>query len=271
MEYHIRVTKHQYAEIPLLLRNVGIDCLQEPINRPEGMPLWQIFYGVSGEGEFVFEGQRNILQEGQAVLLYPHSGHSYHKLQDSWTVHYVGFNGSACLKFLSGLGLKESGVYHLTDSSIFPSHIRKISEIHDSASGHKELSYSKELYSMLLDFSSSAFHVKHTDSGQETGVVKDVIYYLEKHFAEEISLTDLAEQFCMTPEYLCTLFREQTGDNLIPYLNKVRVGKARIFLMESPDQTVREIGERCGFHSPSYFGKVFREFTGMTPQGYRKG
>ena len=41
--------------------------------------------------------------------------------------------------------------------------------------------------------------------------------------------------------------------------------------MERPDAPLREIAEACGFRSLSYFGKVFREATGFTPQGYRLG
>ena len=41
--------------------------------------------------------------------------------------------------------------------------------------------------------------------------------------------------------------------------------------MDRPDAPLREVSEACGFHSVSYFGKVFRAATGFTPQGYRLG
>ncbi len=55
------------------------------------------------------------------------------------------------------------------------------------------------------------------------------------------------------------------------YLRRIRVHQAKLRLMETPDASLREIAEACGFHSLSYFGKVFREATGYTPQGYRLG
>ena len=48
MRCSFSVSKRQYARIPLLLRSVGVDHLQEPILRPNGFPVWQIFFGVSG-------------------------------------------------------------------------------------------------------------------------------------------------------------------------------------------------------------------------------
>ena len=51
MRYSISVTKRQYAKTPLLLRSLGIDHVQDPIYRPAGFPVWQLFYCVSGSGE----------------------------------------------------------------------------------------------------------------------------------------------------------------------------------------------------------------------------
>ena len=44
MRFSLRSSRRQRERIPLLLRSVGIDHLQEPIRRPQGFPVWQIFY-----------------------------------------------------------------------------------------------------------------------------------------------------------------------------------------------------------------------------------
>ena len=98
-----------------------------------------------------------------------------------------------------------------------------------------------------------------------------MILYLEDHFAEDISLDSLSERFHRTPEYLCTLFKEATGETIMRYLRRIRIHQAKLRLMGSPDASLREIAEECGFRSVSYFGKVFREATGFTPQAYRLG
>ena len=97
-------------------------------------------------------------------------------------------------------------------------------------------------------------------------LVAEVLLYLEEHYAEDISLADLSAHTGKTPEYLCAAFRKETGDTIMRHLTEIRIGRARQLLLENPDLPVYVIGQRCGFRSPSYFGKVFRDYTGTTPQ-----
>ena len=113
MDYTIRTTKKQYADTPLLLRMLGTDHLQEPVNRPAGLPLWQIIYGLSGTGRFLIEGRNYILHESQAALLTPHISHRYESAGGEWIVHFIGFTGNSCQKILYDVKFSEPGVYHL--------------------------------------------------------------------------------------------------------------------------------------------------------------
>ncbi|MNE96790.1 HTH-type transcriptional regulator ChbR [compost metagenome] len=45
--------------------------------------------------------------------------------------------------------------------------------------------------------------------------------------------------------------------------------EAAVSLLRTTDHSIQEIGRECGFDSPSYFGKVFREYMSMTPKDYR--
>ena len=77
MDYTVRVTKQQYINTPLVLRMAGIDHIQEKVNRPSGLPVWQILYGASGTGNIRIEESRYNLGEGQIAVLPPHTGHQY--------------------------------------------------------------------------------------------------------------------------------------------------------------------------------------------------
>ena len=68
--------------------------------------------------------------------------------------------------------------------------------------------------------------------------------------------------------YVVTSFA-QPGVIAYHRLGKIIIWDAKFLLMGSPDTGLREIAEACGFRSVSYFGKVFREATGFTPQAYR--
>ncbi len=271
MRYSISVTKRQYAKTPLLLRSLGIGHIQDPIYRPAGFPIWQLFYGVSGSGTFMMDGWRGILRPGQAALLAPDEAHSYQSLDGEWILHYVGFEGKLCQKLLASLGLGQSGLYSMARPEILPEHLYTLERIVLEARSDSGLQSSKVLYSLLLDFSQSLTPLPDSRYTETAGMEKEMILYLEDHFQEDISLDMLSAQFRRTPEYLCGIFKAATGETISHYLRHVRIHRAKLMLMEQPDASLREISEACGFHSLSYFGKVFREATGFTPQGYRLG
>ena len=273
MDYMVRVTKQQYINTPLVLRMAGIDHIQEKVNRPSGLPVWQILYGASGTGNIRIEESRYNLGEGQIAVLPPHTGHQYESAQNEWKVHFLGFDGNSCQKLLTDLGLAQPGVYHLSHgekaSQAFLLHLKEIESVINSQIHLKYRVLSKELYSTLLDLASGSSLERTALWNDPDGLMSDVIEYLEKHCSEDVSLMRIGEEFHLTPEYLCARFKNSTGETVGQYLKRVRIGRARILLMDRPDLNLKEIGERCGYRSPSYFGKVFREMTGMTPQSFR--
>ena len=270
MRYSISVTKRQRERIPLLLRSVGINHLQEPIRRPNGFPLWQVFYGVSGSGEFFLDGERAVLRPGQIAVLEPHMKHGYQSSGGDWTVHYVGFEGDACIRILNCLRLSRQGIYSLADPGLFLSHLSALEQL-ASVSKPQHILCSKELYNLLLDLSGGVRRLPMSQAEEGSGLVKEIILYLEDHFAQDLSLDDLSAHFHKTPEYLCSVFKSVTGETIMHYLRRIRIHHAKVLLMESPDTGIKDISRSCGFSSVSYFGRVFRETTGYTPQGYRLG
>ena len=269
MEYLNRTVTSKEQELPLYIRFFVTDYAQDTIRRPEGMPFWQLLYGVSGTGEFRFGGKRCLLPPGRIALLFPDDSHAYHPVTENWQVHFIGFAGSACLKLLSAMGFTESGVYHQEDPGLCLQHIRAIEAILSSPVPGFQKECSKEMYSFLLDLSSDNVSLFLSPDGDCPNVIQDILHCLDTRYAEDISLPALSEMFHMTPEYLCTIFKEATNETIVRYLTKIRIHHARILLMENPDLTLKEISSRCGFHSSSYFGKVFRQHVGMTPQSYR--
>ena len=270
MNYSINVTKRQRERIPLLLRSVGIDHLQEPIRRPNGFPIWQIFYGVSGSGEFFLDGEQGVMYPGQIAVIDPQIKHGYQSISGDWIVHYIGFDGEVCAKLLTCMRLIRPGVYSLSDPDLFLSHLSALQQL-ATAAKPQHILCSKELYSLLLDLSGGVHRLPMNQAAEGSIMVKELILYLEDHFAEDLSLSDLSAQFHKTPEYLCSLFKNVTGETIMHYLRRVRIHHAKVLLMETPDAGIKEVSLKCGFSSVSYFGRVFREATGCTPQGYRLG
>ncbi len=271
MYYRVRINKSQYRKNPLVLRNLGVRFEQDAINRPKGFPLWQLFYGVSGRGTFYLEGGQGILRPGQIVLLYPGEGHRYQSAAGDWLVHYIGFDGVLCQELLYTLGMTRSGIFSLSSPDAFLRHLKVLEGLMRERAPDCLTECSKELYALLLDLQGCMTRLPDGHFAEGSSLGREMILYLEEHYAEDVSMEVLARQFGRTPEYLCSCFKESIGVTVMRYLRRIRIHHAQVLLMTSPDLALGEVAEACGFHSSSYFCKVFRETTGLTPQAFRIG
>ena len=99
-------------------------------------------------------------------------------------------------------------------------------------------------------------------------MIFNVKKYIQKNYSEKISLESVAAQVFLSPGYLSSLFKEATGESLISYINRVRVEESKVLLLETKDNLV-DISNACGFEDQSYFARVFKKFTGVSPSKYR--
>ena len=77
--------------------------------------------------------------------------------------------------------------------------------------------------------------------------------------------------FCpctLSPYYFSKIFKEETGENFIEYLTKIRIEKAKELLVK-PDISIKEAGIRSGYTDPNYFSRIFKKQTDMTPSEYK--
>lgn len=93
--------------------------------------------------------------------------------------------------------------------------------------------------------------------------------YLETHYADDISLEDVAEQVNISPQYFSKLIKKSTGFNFIDWLSMLRVKKAKELLTNS-NLTVKEVCFLVGYKDPNYFSRIFKKRIGITPSEYVK-
>ncbi|MBQ4524194.1 MAG: helix-turn-helix transcriptional regulator [Lachnospiraceae bacterium] len=104
---------------------------------------------------------------------------------------------------------------------------------------------------------------------QKISRYKEITSYIEKNYAEPITLQQLADIIPCNSQYLCRFFKEITGITPIQYLIQRRVEHACEMLKETT-KSVLEISLDCGFENVSYFIRQFKKLKGCTPKEYRK-
>ena len=101
-------------------------------------------------------------------------------------------------------------------------------------------------------------------------LMSDVARHVNRHYAEDLSLPDLAEHFHISPYYLSRMFKQATGFNLNEYINLTRIQAAERLLKES-DMSIIDVSAAVGYNNFSHFGKMFKKLTKQSPRAYRKG
>ncbi|GEM01649.1 two-component system, response regulator YesN [Halolactibacillus halophilus] len=104
---------------------------------------------------------------------------------------------------------------------------------------------------------------------KEEDHLTQLLAYIDNHYSEPLSLTDLSAHFHFNPSYLSSYFSQHLNKGFSDYLTDVRIAKAKE-LLESPDLTIADVGSMVGYHDHSYFCKVFKKKTKQSPSRYRK-
>ncbi|MBN1119770.1 MAG: substrate-binding domain-containing protein [Anaerolineae bacterium] len=99
-------------------------------------------------------------------------------------------------------------------------------------------------------------------------LVKAVIGYFQQNYSLPVSRQEVAEAVGVSANYLSKIFRQEVGLSPWDFLNRLRILKARE-LLDASSEAVTEIAFQVGFNDPAYFSRVFRKYTGKSPQEYR--
>jgi two-component system response regulator YesN len=99
--------------------------------------------------------------------------------------------------------------------------------------------------------------------------VKDAIYYiLWNYYDTTLSIVAIADSVGLSPNYLCSLFKKNTGSTINDFILQIRVEKSKR-LLRTTDLRLYEICEKVGVPDPNYFSALFKRIYGHTPREYR--
>ncbi len=94
--------------------------------------------------------------------------------------------------------------------------------------------------------------------------------YVRANLSEPISLSTLAETFCVSRGHLARTFRQELGVTVHEYLTAERLSEAKRLIATQRDMTITDISLNVGFQSLSHFSRTFHQHVGSSPVAYRK-
>lgn len=100
--------------------------------------------------------------------------------------------------------------------------------------------------------------------------VTAILSFIEQHYPENITLSNIAEIVNISERETLLCFKKITEESPIQYLLKYRLIRSASVLTEYPDKNISIVAEECGFDSPAYYTKKFKEFYLCSPREYRQ-
>lgn len=240
---------------------------------------YELYYVVSGRCRVFVDHSLYHLEAGDMVLIAPMTIHhtSYGIVQETERIG-LSFPERYLLEMEAECGYEiRRLVFGGGQLSIEPGRrkylvnlLQKIQveqETQDSFSGLLRKGYLYELFAFLSRCGRERVQVEPMDVAEAE--IQEAARYICHHFAEPLTLLEVAARIPMTPTYFSRKFKQVTGIGYKEYVNHVRLKEAARLLLET-DMSVTAIALACGFSDGNYFGDLFKKEKGISPRMYRK-
>ncbi|MDO5133887.1 MAG: AraC family transcriptional regulator [Eubacteriales bacterium] len=247
---------------------------------------FEINYVVSGDLLWRTRDAEHVMHKGEISIVNSGVMHACSAVEDSSCEYYTLIFD---MHFLSGMYnsvFEEKYFLPITrndDLRFWPVrpdsllHIKMVENVLEAVEVIREKAFGYEfrLRSLLSDF--WLLFLQDTEEVRaaapprttvDTERIRIMTRYIQEHCTEKITLEDVAAAADISTRECTRCFRRCLNTSPIVYLTQTRVDMAAKLLAGSA-KSIIEISEDCGFSSPSYFGKVFREIMDCTPTDYR--
>lgn len=238
---------------------------------PHAHHFTELFYVISGQGNFLVDNDLFPVKESDLVIVNPHVEHT-EQSRDNKPLEYIVF-GVEGITFTFGESqlTKSYGYYnysteknHLLDFSQI-----LLKELNQKQSGYEAICHN--LLEVLLIFISRNYELGILSSpssrmSKECAIAKR---YLDLNYSQNISLDSLALATHTNKYYLSHTFSKCLGISPINYLIQKRLQISKD-LLTSTNYSIAQIASSTGFASQSYFSQIFKKFTNLSPNQYRK-
>ena len=140
-----------------------------------------------------------------------------------------------------------------------------------SAVSEKEMAEINEALAAVTERLDKAAPAEESDEQREHSgsfLVRQATAYIESHYAEKLTLQEVADACFVSQWHLSKLLNKHTDGNFYDVLNAVRINAAKR-LLRDPSLKIGEIGGMVGYADTAHFARVFKKLTGMSANEYR--
>lgn len=254
---------------------------------------YQVCYVVSGELLHRQDNDTVTLSAGDAFIVPPGFTHSLHfnnantemySLAFEETLFAPGFPQSNAYQFLASLQTKAAAADRNSVRlrvSLNRSQRRLIENLLDCMIRQQQddcpagLSAAPSLTAAIIYVLAQSYYQQpqNTSELDELAIynssLQQCVSYIDRHFREPVSLTDLSKRFGLSRSSFCSVFPQFAGMPLRKYIAHKRIKEAQVLIRSCPGKSISQIATEVGYNDDSTFYRNFLQITGMAPSKYK--
>lgn len=249
---------------------------QHVMPRPHSHDYYELYFLLDGEREFFIENKMFIVPKNTLVVVPPFCIHKteggpYRRININISPNLLDKTQNEFLQSATeSIAVKINDEYRGLITRLL-SEGSKIQSVNIKSKKDYLLSLAKTILlflsvqeSVSLSLASSSYSMK-TVSPE----VLKIIYYINTHYNQQITLKKLCEIFFMSKVSLCKKFKDVMNCSIMEYVMRIRLNKAKVMLRDTT-KSIEEVAFECGFSSANYFGLTFKKEIGLSPLNYKK-
>ena len=283
MKTYIRHKIYDAIDIKELIAVEPLDFEGKYRDYVENHDFWELCYTRKGEIHLLLEEKPIPVAEKHLILIPPNKKHAYRSYcgNQNQAIVVCFDSYSQVLNAISGHVFSPDGVQTACMDNImseFSDTFRMNEEGHLEVlpeprfGGQQALLLQLEYLLICLVRALSGKNnpniIFFGDENFHADLTKAIMQFLRENVDKRISLDAVCAKFCYSKSFICKVFKQQTGQTLISYVNRLKTEKAKHLLRDTA-QSVADIAWSLGFKEVTYFDVLFKKHTGLTPVAYR--
>ena len=235
---------------------------------------YELTFVVESSGMLLLENDKIPLKAGDIVIMPPNTLHCYScKAKEAMRYYAIHVdaegNKGEFQTVLQGIQKKPAVVSGYKYLDYIQSSFQILAELHQINQGVIDETYQTICLGMFMLIKKIYQHKAMVVPMGPSSYASDVLWYINQHYSEDISLEELAKEFNISASHLRRIFKQVYEISPINYLIKHRIATATDYLLKT-DMSVAEVARQVGYENTTHFSHLFADRIGCTPSEFRE-
>lgn len=236
----------------------------------KGLDEGVYIYCIKGRGYYKRGSKEYEVNPGELFYCPPRSHQEYWAdSENPWTIYWIHVFGRSLSSIAVQVGFSDSvPVLQIGINSEITDSFQGLFKVMKNVNNETYRFYIQTYIYRILGLFAVNAHLMRPENKLPDEITA-AIKYMERSLDKQITINEISDQAGISSFHFCRMFKKHTGVTLINYFNRLKIHKACAMIAGS-NLKIKEIANELGYNDPYYFSRVFKKFSGYSPEYYRK-